>query len=335
MSAFVAAPDRKAPPLMTCPDCGTTWTPRPRKDGTPPRFARCPVAGGGCGRNHRVTLRAAAGAPAAPGPEPRGTAAPGWDPPSNPRQPRQVAEPCPGCGEPLWASPRGTVRGCLACGRPAIPAGVAAPYRDAGDGAAGRVVVSRRDRDAGARDLARTRGRLLAGVRKIREDPRLDPADTEVCDFYTAELRKARTADRLAELAEEISTEQWHTRHWWQAAPDHDDDDDGDGYEPGGQDQDDDGGALVPAARAAIEPPPAPLPRIGTWLRRRGVTVTPGQGCPVTRIHDGPYRRCGQPASWRWNAEMMASPAAGTLTLCRAHYDMLNAAAATLWRDAP
>ncbi|MDA8323462.1 MAG: hypothetical protein M0030_27115 [Actinomycetota bacterium] len=248
-----------------------------------------------------------------------------WDPPSVPRGPCQVAEPCPDCGTALWASERGTVRGCLACGRRVVPAGVADPYRQPGGDDAGRVVRSRLDRDAEARGLARSRGELLDRIRVIAGGGGLHPADAEVCDWYAAELRAAKTAARLAELADAIDAEQWHGRRWRDAGPDDPGPQDDDGW------QDDDDGQDAAAARpaagragsAAAEPP-----GITAWLAGRGIILARGSGCPVARMGAGPYRRGGQAAGYRWHAEMMTSPARGTIGVCRLHHAALTALAA-------
>lgn len=278
---------------LHCDSCGLDWKVQPRPDGGMPETSRCPRSQGGCGKLRRVPRR----------PVP-GTAArsPGWDPPSQPRQPRQAGEECPQCSGPLTASPRGTVRVCTACRSRVTPAAVLAPYRR-GTGVT-RAARSQRERDDDAKKTVLMAGEFLRQVRAMLGDAQLHPASADLLGWYEEEIgeaRKARDGGRLAELAGEFAADRearaFRRRRWWQGQPPvvagiiEDEDD---------EDQDDDGepGAVVPATPASIAARPhrALQPQKMTWadaMASLGWRMSPaaGGGCQVIGEHGRP---CGR-----------------------------------------
>lgn len=222
-----------------------------------PAASRCPRKAGGCGKLRKIP-RPAPGRAAAPAP------APGWDPPSEPRRPRLCDGPCPHCGaHQVYADPRGTVRGCIACRRRVIPPGVLAPYRRGAE--VTRAARSQRERDDDAKQAVIMAGEFLRRVAAMLADPKVHPRSADLLRWYDEEItdaRRERDAGRLAELAGEFTDDQqagaFRRLHWWQGCPaalpaelDEDPGEDQDDDE----DQDDEPVALP--ARAALALPAA------------------------------------------------------------------------------
>lgn len=247
---------------MTCAGCGKRWTVEPKPDGSYPQISRCPRYRGGCGKQHAVRARRPAAAKGSPSrPAPSALTVPAWDPPSPPRLPQRLAEPCPRCGAAeVRASERGTVRGCYACKRRVTPPGVLAPYEHGTE--VTRHAKSRQERDDDAKAAVVAAGEFLRVVRAMGADPRIHPASADLLGWYEEELteaRKNRDAARLAELRDEFAAGreagEFRRRHWWQgevrAADDEEDD----------EDQDDEPADLPrPVVRGEIMPAPAEAP---------------------------------------------------------------------------
>jgi len=235
-----------------------------------------------------------------------------WDPPSEPRTPCQTTDPCPECGAPLVAEPRGIWHACLACGTLVTPPGVTAPY--AAGTARQRQVKSQRDRDADARALEARRQRLADELDTLTADKRLTSEARGTLKWYRAEVDKAADMARLDDLVEQARSERLPRAGWFSRPaaaeiepPDYDDDD----WEDGDEAQADD-----PAA-----PPAAPPPgRRMTWreaITALGWRLLPaGNGCQL--LADG--RPCAGPADRD----------IGSAWVCGAHYGSLGA---VIWRD--
>jgi hypothetical protein len=141
----------------------------------------------------------------------------------------------------LHASPRGTVRVCVARHKRVIPAAVLAPYERDGT-AAMRMVKSQAERDLEAIALARRKGIMLTQLGALAGDDRLDPASLPVIDWFRDQVKDAPSGARLDELAALLPQAGLRRRHWWQGQPaagalewDEDDEDqdvDGTGYPP-------------------------------------------------------------------------------------------------------
>jgi hypothetical protein len=164
-----------------------------------------------------------------------------WEPSSEQRGPWQLNEACPKCRGPLHTTGRGTIRVCLACRHRVTPPGVAAPYERGGQ--AVRQVKSQRERDLEALALAQRKGVMLSQLDALAADKRLDPGSLPAVEWFAAEIRAARSGDRLTELAELLPESGIRRRHWWQGepaaieAPDDDDEDQGDGPDYDGDDE--------------------------------------------------------------------------------------------------
>ena len=230
------------PVTVRCPSCSRSWEVQPKPDGRRPKTARCAQYRGGCGRVVKVPQQAASAPPSVPA---TAAMAVGWDPPSDPREPRRVAEQCPQCraGE-VWASPRGTIRACDSCGT-VPPRGVAAPY-ERGSGST-REARSQRERDDDAKKTVVLAGEFLRRVDALAADPRIHPASGDLLGWYSEEIadaRKARNGQRLAELAAEFDadTAAGHFRQGQPAAiTTGEDDDDADDFAEDDDFADDDG----------------------------------------------------------------------------------------------
>lgn len=214
-----------------------------------------------------------------------------WDPPSESRRAYLTGEPCPHCGQPIAAGPRGTWRVCIQCEARVVPAAVSAPY-SRGEAAAPRQVISQRERDLAALALAKRKGVMLGQLGQLAADDRLLPESLPVVEWFADEVRAAAAGGRLDELAELFADPAAgiRRRRWWQgqpalAGPAGDDgldyDDPGDDY------ADDDGqpGRSAPAAALAA-PPPQPGAVVVTWadaLAAQGWRLTVAvDGCQVT-----------------------------------------------------
>lgn len=205
------------PPVvsLTCGSCGMAWDVRPRADGSWPGGARCPRDRGGCGTYRKIPAARSASTT-----QVRATAAAAaaWEPPSEPRRPRESADPCPRCGGITHASPRGTVRVCLGCRTRVTPPAVLAPYQRDGTTAA-RAVKSQRERDLEALSLARRKGLMLGQLAALAADERLDPASLPVVEWFREQVKDAASDGRLDELAALLPEAGIRRRHWWHGQP--------------------------------------------------------------------------------------------------------------------
>lgn len=274
---------------LSCPECGNQWDVTPRADGSMPLASRCPKSRGGCGKLRKIPR-----SPASPG-----QPAAGWDPPSEPRRPGQVTEPCPHCGgQRVHAEPRGTVRMCPDCRRQVTPPGVLAPYQRGAE--ITRAYKSQRERDLEALDLAGRKGIMLAQLRAAAGDDRLDPASLPKVEWFADQVKTAAAGGRLDELAALWQESGIRPRRWWQGRPaaitagygaDAED-----GYAASGEDGEDHDDE--PAARLAT---PAGIaagqPQRATWadaFAAYGWRLAPADGsgiCPVITSEG----RCRQP----------------------------------------
>lgn len=305
------------PVTVRCPSCSLSWEVQPKPDGTRPKTTRCAQYRGGCGRVVKVPQQAA-GVPMAAGPAAAVAAA--WDPPSQSRLARWVAEQCPQCGAgKLAASPRGTVRECESCGF-VTPRGVTAPY-ERGTGST-REARSQRERDDDAKKTVILAGEFLRRVRELADDPRIHPASGDLLGWYEEEIGKAKTARnaaRLAELAAEFDADRKagaiRRHHWWQGQPaaittgdddedddfaDEEDDDFADDDEDGEFDEDDaQGTAVVLAAPASVaEQQHRAQPQEMTWVEAlavNGLRMMPLPEWDGCQIVNQSGNRCGSP----------------------------------------
>jgi len=294
------------PVTVRCPSCSRSWEVQPKPDGARPKTARCAAYRGGCGRVVKVPQQAATGSPAVKG---TGPAPAVWDPPSQARRERLVAEQCPQCGAgEIWASPRGTIRVCASCG-PVTPRGVAAPY-ERGTGST-REARSQRERDDDAKKTVIVAGEFLRRVEALAADPRIHPASGDLLGWYAEEIadaRKARSGRRLAELAVEFGADlkdgAIRRRYWWQGQPaaiTAEPDDAADDAQDDDYDEDDECPGDAPAALTASAPAvPAVVagPQRMTWaealaaLGWRIMPVAEWAGCQI--VSQG-GNRCGSP----------------------------------------
>lgn len=213
MSASPASP-------RTCEreGCGATFTPRRSdarycSDSCRNAANRALIRSDPIRADNRPDRVAASTAIRAPAP-----AAPlAWEPPSEPRGYWQLNEACPGCGGPLHTTGRGTLRGCLACKHRVTPPGVAAPYGRGGQ--AVRQVKSQHERDLEALELAQRKGVMLGELDAFAADKQLHPGSLPVVEWFAAEVRAAKSGDRLTELAELLPESDIRRRHWWQGEP--------------------------------------------------------------------------------------------------------------------
>lgn len=238
-----------------------------------------------------------------------------WEPPSEPRESYKTNEPCSGCGAPLLAEPRGIWRACPTCKGLVIPPGVVAPY--AAGTARQRQVKSQRERDLEALGLAERKGIMLAQLRAIAEDDRLDPASMPVVEWFREQVRDAASGGRLDELAALLPEAGIRRRRWWQGKPaaitaGYDD------GEPG--DYDDDDQADEPTALCGVPASDGGHPRRMTWaeaVTASGWRLVPVRGgCQL--IADG--RPCTGPADRD----------IGTAWVCGACYGRLGT---VIWDD--
>ena len=168
-----------------------------------------------------------------------------WEPPSEPRSAYRTAEPCPACGNPLMAEPRGIWRACGTCGGLVTPPGVTAPYAS-GSNAPQRQVKSQRERDLEALALAGRKGVMLAQLRALADDDRLHPESLPKVEWFAEQVRAAGTDARLDELAELLAVAGIRRRRWWQGqpaaieAPVYDDEDQAGGLDYDDEDDEDD-----------------------------------------------------------------------------------------------
>lgn len=304
---------------LRCGSCGMSWDVPPKPDGTMPIGSRCPKDRGGCGKVRKLPAAARRGS--LPG------AAGEWDPPSAPRQPCSDAGPCPECGAPLAASPRGTVRVCRACVRIIAPPGVLAPY-ERGETAA-RQVRSQRERDLESIGLAGHKGAMLARLRALAGNERLGPAELPKIEWFAEQVRAAASGSRLAELAALFAEACIKPRGWWQwrpvlAAVSGD----GDGYaDYDGEDQDGE-----PAAPVVLATPDS-IARQQRRAQRRALTwddaitasgwrldPAAGAGCPVVSTRG---QVCGSDTRQR----------IGNRRVCGRHYEQLAAVIARISRE--
>lgn len=268
---------------LRCDQCGMTWDVLPKPDGTMPGGSRCPKNRGGCGKLRKLPVSARAGGalPAA-----------GWEPTGGPRAAREVAEQCPECAGPLFASPRGTTRVCLSCSRRVTPAATLAPY-ERGE-STGRQVKTQRETDLEALDLAGRKGVMLGQLRGLADGDRLDDGSRLKVEWFADEVRAARTAARLDDLAGLWAAARIRPRRWWQpqtAALDAADGYEDDEYVDEDDDrQDDEPAAVVLATPASIAAQQlAAHPQRMTWaeaLAACGWRIAPAIGsCQVIDEH--------------------------------------------------
>ena len=238
-----------------------------------------------------------------------------WEPPSEPRMTYQTAEPCPVCGVPLTAEPRGTWRGCLTCKRAVAPPGVSAPYAS-GANAPQRQVKSQRERDQEARALESRRQRLADELDGLAADKRLTSEARGALKWYRAEVDQAKTMSRLDDLVEQFRGERL-TRTGWLARPavaeiEPADDDDGQADEPAPAPLAITAPAQVVSGRAWTLPGPAGAMTWAGALARAGWRMVPSAtGCQVS---EG-AAACGAQANRRISGGLV----------CYDHYQNLTA----------
>jgi len=304
-----------------CEHCGAVFTPR-RSDarycGSPCRNAA------GRARSRSDPIGSAKRADKTPRLITADTAGPlTWDPVIEPRHAYRTAEPCPDCGEPLWASPRGTWRACGPCKVLVVPPTVSAPYSVAQD-ATQRHVVSQRDRDLAAIDLARRKGIMLAQLDQLAASGRLHAEAVPVAEWLAVQVRNATSGTRLDELAALAADPKAgiRPRHRWQLAAeitagqddqDYDDQDlDDQDYEDDQDLDDDDPGP--PAPRLAITAGRQQAPTM-TWA-----SALTANGWRLSRLADG----CQVLDDGRACGTETAHPITGGL-VCGEHYAALAA----------
>jgi hypothetical protein len=217
-------------------------------------------------------------------------------------------EPCPGCGEPLAAGPRGTWRACLACHIAATPAAVLAPYAR-GDGAPQRQVATQRERDLAALALVRCKGIMLAELAELADDDRLTEESRPVVEWFRERVKAASSGHRLDELAALLPDAGIRRRRWWHGQPAAItapawDSDDGEDLGHDGEDLDDGEadyplaieGAAVPdnaaaLARSGYRADPAAVDE-GRCCIEASTGLSPGP-CPGAAAQTfGPYQVC-------------------------------------------
>lgn len=103
---------------------------------------------------------------------------------------------------------------CLGCRKKLTPPGALAAYEQHGD--AVRSVRSQRERDLEALKLAGRRGTMLGELRRLAGDERLDDSAAMKVEWFTDEVRAARSGARLDELVELFAAEQIRPRGWFQ-----------------------------------------------------------------------------------------------------------------------
>jgi hypothetical protein len=140
-----------------------------------------------------------------------------WEPVVSTANCVRTSEPCPDCGEPLYATLRGTRRVCLPCARKVVPRGVAAPYDRAAAGV--RQVKSQRECDLEAIGLARRKGVMLAQLAELGIDDRLHPESRPVVDWFAEQVKAAASGARLDELAARLPEAGIRRRGWLTSRP--------------------------------------------------------------------------------------------------------------------
>jgi uncharacterized Zn finger protein (UPF0148 family) len=260
-----------APPvLMTCRNCGKSWTVMAKANGAMPKGSRCPVSEGGCGTFARVPAPAAR------------TAAPVialiWDPSSARYYPRMTTESCPQCGAPLNGTR--TLRACPVHQR-VPPRGVCAPYQR--ETATGRQVKSQRERDAEGRALEARRERLASELETALTDSRLTPEARGILKWYRDAVDKAESLTRLDDLVDQARGERLPragapTRPVAAELepPGYDDDDQDDGDWEDGE-----GEPELSAAAPAVVDVAAELAARGCWIR----DDAPAGRCQIAMLH--------------------------------------------------
>lgn len=287
------------PAPVRCLRCGRSWEVPRRADGSLPKTARCATTRGGCGHIVKVPRRTATAGRAAD--LPTGTA---WNPPSEPRQPRPMTEPCPHCGEAkVYAEPRGTVRVCLGCHQRVTPPGVFAPYERGAE--VTRQARSQRERDLEALALAGRKGVMLDQLRALADGDRLDPASVLKAEWFAEQVKAAASAARLDDLAALFAEAGIRPRRWWHGKPaaitagydDDDGEDDYAGYDDDGEDQP--AGSAVLATPASISGQQhRTQPQRATWadaLAARGWQLSDQLASGRCAIVTQDGRRCRDP----------------------------------------
>lgn len=175
-----------AAPSMRCGRCGEPIVTR-AKPGNTVRCRKC-----GYAQRFRphgdVAARGAGGVGVADG----GAV---WDPPSTPRGTSEDRGPCPSCGGAVVVSPGGTVWVCRGdCGKVA-PSGVLAPHQR--DTSPARQVRTQRERDLDALALAKSKGIMLAQLKMLAGDTRIDPVHLPAIEWFADEVRGATSQARL------------------------------------------------------------------------------------------------------------------------------------------
>lgn len=292
---------------MECAACGNRWEVGPKPDGTMPVGARCPKDRGGCGKVRKVP-RAGIASVCLPA-----VAASGWDPPSEPREVRVTAEPCPHCGEArVYAEPRGTIRVCVGCRKRVTPPGVLAPYERGTE--VTRAAKSQRERDLEALDLAERKGVMLGQLHDLTAEDKLTPGSAMKAEWFAEQVKAATTGTRLDELAERFKDAGIRRRHWWHDRPalsaGYDDEDDEDGYDE--DDEPDTTVVLATPASIAVQQHRAQLHRM-TWaeaIAAFGWRLSPvADGCQIINLG----RVCGT-----WSEHHI-----GDGWVCGSHHAML------------
>ena len=228
---------------VNCRRCGEPISTRARAGNT----IRCPS----CGHAQRLQLPGqisplgAAGtlsATAAP--------VPVWDAPSGPQRASITAEPCERCQEPLYATPRGTWRGCGTCASPTTPPAVRTPYAR-GEAASQRQVKSQAERDLEVLALEDRKGPMLDQLDALACDDKLDTASVRKVGWFREQVESARSDARLDELAGLYPRAGIRRRRWWNGEPVAELD--SGGYDGDGQDDDDSRAATGRVPAGAVD----------------------------------------------------------------------------------
>lgn len=307
---------------VRCPDCSRTWEVARRADGTFPAAARCAVRDGGCGR---ISVKVPRRTPA-PKDIPAPAADVEWNPPSEPRGYLLLDEPYPHCGKSkVYASPRGTARVCLGCGKRVTPPGVLAPYERGTE--VTRAAKSQRERDLEALGLAGRKGVMLGELRRLAADDRLDDASVMKAEWFAEQVKAAANGARLDELAGLFTAEHIRPRGWLQRPVSITA-----GYAEDGEPGEDDGGQAAGPARLHAVPDSTPAPpRPMTWteaVSACGWRLSPtGGGCQV-------IDELGQHCAAETTSPAIPNGRGGSAWLCGSHYGTLGAAINDAWRQA-
>jgi predicted RNA-binding Zn-ribbon protein involved in translation (DUF1610 family) len=184
---------------LTCGGCGADITTRAAAGSS----ARCP----GCGRTKKVPAgRTTTALPAAV------VAITGWHPTPVEVEVEASEYECPDCDTPLVWEPAGTLLWCECCEEPLFPPELEPSAPDTADP---RRVATQAERDALALAVAERRAIVLDAIGRVLDDDKLTPASRGRLEWYQAEVGKATSMARVAELAEALGNEKVRRRGWF------------------------------------------------------------------------------------------------------------------------